>query len=216
MNIVRKFGWLGIVCFSVYSVSLVLGWALIPNYNNFDHAISDMLIDSGYKNITGFLFFVYNISIFLYGVAIIVTNNNRGISVDLMAVGLIMVALTGILMFFFPTDLQGAAKSMRGSVHLFLAGLMALLALFVTFEGYFVFSSRIMKMLSLVVSAGIFIFAVLTFIFDIKEIQSGFGLMERITVFFYVSWMMLTGIYFLRAMSGTGEKKLQEQARGGI
>jgi hypothetical protein len=206
INIIRKFGWLGIICFLVYSLGLILVWALIPNYNNFNRAISDLLIDSDYRTIFDTIFLVYNISIFLYGMSIVITNRNWGLRINIMAAGLIMVALTGILMFFFPTDLQGAAKSLHGSIHLFLAGLMALLALFTTFEGYFVFTrSKIMKLLSLTLSFGIFVFAFLTLLFDLKQINTGLGLVERITVFLYASWMMVSGIYFLKVMGGTAE-----------
>jgi hypothetical protein len=186
----------GIISLVTYVLAVVIGGFLIPEYNHLNQAISEIepLIKNNAKYIVTSLFTVYNVCALCYGISQYNIFKKKTIKVQAICISLI--SLFGILMYFFPMDIVGSDVTVKGVIHIALAGLMAPLTVAVCFLGYFSYkSNKKMSIYSLLTSIIILVCGGSSAYLTANSLPF-MGLLERITIGSYVLWLFITAIYY--------------------
>lgn len=115
----------GLVAACIYAFTVVLGGILVPGYSHLSQAISEIspLLTGTGRLLVELLFGAYNVLVCVFG--ILVFGQARSGLDRAMGILLVFVGLAGFSMAFFPMDIIGSPATLRGTVHLILAGLLA-------------------------------------------------------------------------------------------
>jgi hypothetical protein len=186
----------GIISLISYVLAVIIGGFLIPNYSHLNQAVSEIepLIKNNFKYIVTILFTVYNICVLCYGIGQFLIFKKRIIKVQ--AIFISLISLFGILMYFFPMDIIGSDATIKGIIHIILAGLMAPLTILTCFLGYFYFKhDKVMRLYSLLTSIIIIVCGGTAAYLTANSLPF-MGLFERITIISYILWLFITAIYY--------------------
>jgi hypothetical protein len=199
---ILNFGIFGIIAFVFYLMAVILGGIWIPGYNHFNRAISEMdaVIGRQYKLYLELLFTLYNLAVSFLGLGILLPEENRkDTPAFIIGIGLLCAGVFGILMFLFPMDIVGAKMTVRGIVHMVLAGLLAPISILTTVMGFLAYNdSKTMRVYSLATGVVITLSGIMTVVYAAHGMKAGFGLLERTTIGAFIFWLLFNGIYFLR------------------
>ena len=197
----KNWYWLGMIGAIIYIMGVIIGGMLIPGYSHINQAISeiDPLISDNYRYITTILFGLYNLSCFMYGIALFLEYKKGRLSNKVQAVSLGIIGLSGILMYFFPMDIVGSKTTFLGIMHIILVGIVAPLTILATALGFVTFKDKKwMKYYSLITCVIVTISGGFTAYFASEGMQSGFGILERITIGSFILWLFISGIYNMK------------------
>jgi hypothetical protein len=178
---------------------VIVGGFLRPGYSHYYNSISELTV-AGSKHllVLTILFFIYNISLILIGIAPAKAVNTKLPKSTLRLIGL--MGLLGVLMYFFPQDPRGAAVTTAGTMHIILAGLLSLLTIVVTILAGFVLRDVERKKLAVVswiLAAIIIITGGITAI-SVTGSWRSTGLWERLTIGTFLVWLPWFAIYLKR------------------
>ncbi len=192
----KHFYYLGILASIFYLIGVIVGGFLIPHYSHISQFISeiDSLISSDKRIITTIIFGAYNVLCALYGLFYYLNNRGKRLEV-VQGICVFIIGLCGFLMLFFPMDIIGEAVTLRGIIHIVLAGIIAPLTILCTTIGFWAFKSdKSMRTYSLVTGIVIFISGGLTSLLTASSFKA-IGILERITIGSYIIWLTVTALY---------------------
>lgn len=187
---------LGMIGPLIYIAAVIMGGALRGDYNPFYNSISELLIP-GSPNlvILSILFGVYNLSLILFSWGILRDSElAKGKSLKVAAVMITVIGVLGLLFIFFPQDPRGAPATLSGNIHLALAGITSPLTILAVFLGGFSFRKErknkpfvwysYLSVLLILISGGMTAAS-------ISNNSPYGGLLERITIFTFLIWVMV-------------------------
>jgi len=138
---------------------------------------------------------MYNIFLAAFSLGFFVWGKNKLIKSS--AAFLLLCALSGILMYFFPQDPINITLTFKGLIHFFLAGMAAITTLLAVFLSAFGFGKmdgyKNLKVISVILGLIIFISGPLTAIGPTK-FPAYFGIAERITIGAFILWLFLISL----------------------
>lgn len=194
----QKFYLFGFLAPIFYLMAVIMGGFLINDYSHLNQMVSeiDPLLEGGSKILVNSLFWLYNICSLLYGSGIYLNYKKRGASYIIQALCIIVISLSGMLMYFFPMDIMKTEITTVGVIHIALATLIAPLTVMGCFVGYWAFeSNNKMRIYALMTSIVILVFGMTSAIFT-ANLMTGMGLLERITIGSYILWLSVTAFYY--------------------
>jgi hypothetical membrane protein len=188
----------------LYLATVILGGFLTPGYSHMAHAISE-LIGAGApaKEVLDPLFIVYNFLVVGAGLGLLRTFDPAPRKIA--AGGLLLVA-TGaagvVLTLFFPMDPRGAAPTLPGIIHLVLSGIISLLTMASVLTAGLGFRQLPgwagLGTYSVVTTIIIFISGLSAAVAATQGLAV-MGLLERITIGFFLQWVFVIGLRLLAA-----------------
>jgi hypothetical protein len=196
----------GVFAPATYVTAVVLGGVIRPGYSHYSEAISE-LIASGAPNkaLLDPLFIAYNLFALAFSIGVLACLRARPIGrlpLGLLASAfLVFGSLVGLATVFFPQDPGGPAVTTTGTIHILLASLSSFASMLsMLFLGLWQRSAQertfarysFASLLVLFVSGGL----------AAASIALGFestGLLERVTIFSYLQWMLVIALRFYRS-----------------
>lgn len=192
----RIYPLLGIIGPLIYITAVLMGSALRGDYNLFYNSISELLIP-GSPNLLllSILFGIYNASLVLFSWGLFQDPElTNGKSLKIAAVMIALIGILGLLFIFFPQDPRGAPATLAGNIHLVLAGITSPLTILTVFLAGFSFRKEgknksfvwysYLSVLLILISGG------MTAASITGNSPYG-GLLERITIFTFLVWVMV-------------------------
>jgi len=182
----------------VYLLGVIIGGILWPGYSHYSQTVSTLTeANAPNQNVMVPLFGLYNIFVILFGFGMYLAVYRTKIPVGPML--LIASGVGGLILFFFPQDPQRPLVSFAGTMHVVVAGIIALLSLLAMgaiwrhfrkddrWAGYDTFC---LMMLSIAIAFGGF---------GAASITTGYaGLAERISIGTILCWMEVLAIGLFR------------------
>ena len=194
---------LGIIGPLTYIIAVFMGGALRGDYNPFYNSISEFLIP-GSPNllVLSILFAIYNVSLILFSYGIFQDPKlAKGKTLKVATVMIALIGILGLLFIFFPQDPRGAPATLAGTIHLILAGITSPLTILAVFLAGFSFRKErknkpfawysYLSVLVILISGG------MTAASIANNSLYG-GLLERITIFTFLVWVMVFSYLLLR------------------
>jgi hypothetical protein len=195
----------GMAAVLLYVLAVILGGILRPGYSHLSMAVSE-LIESGAPNmlLLDVIFIVYNVLLMVFAWA--VGMSTRGEGLRLITAGSIILGVVGLLglalIAFFPMDPRGAAPTIQGTGHLFLAGALSIGSILTVFflgvgskvrDGFWFYS----------LASGILVLVAGGFAAALAAQGSPFlGLAERLTIGLFLQWIFVFSAKLMREDSG--------------
>ncbi|OPX58911.1 MAG: hypothetical protein A4E25_01429 [Methanobacterium sp. PtaB.Bin024] len=148
------------------------------------------------------LFAIYNVSLILFSYGIFQDPKlAKGKTLKVATVMIALIGILGLLFIFFPQDPRGAPATLAGTIHLILAGITSPLTILAVFLAGFSFRKErknkpfawysYLSVLVILISGG------MTAASIANNSLYG-GLLERITIFTFLVWVMVFSYLLLR------------------
>lgn len=193
----------GILAPVIYFCFVLIGGFLRPDYVAFSHTISTLVQANAQNRMlleTGFT--ISNIFLMLFGYGIFYLGRKEAKKYKVFSgLALIGAGIAGILIIIFPKDPESIKMSMTGFIHHFFIAILAIFTIISTL--YFESGenhNRKLRIYSKISLIFILFFAILTVISGLFGYYYT-GLLERISVGFYLQWVMVTAIVTLRSIT---------------
>lgn len=200
--------WAGVAAPILYCETVVLGGALRSGYSHVGQPVSDLIAAGApHKALLDALFAFYNLLVFAFGVGVFRLVRRPGPLPD-QALGragagmLLAESAFGLATLLFPEDPPGAALSIRGTLHIALAGLsslatmlaMGLVGGWLGHQPHGRGSSQysFWSLGWVLLTGGLAVVAVA------RHLPGG-GLLERLTIGGFLQWMLLIALRLLAA-----------------
>ncbi len=187
----------------LYAFTVILGGILWSDYNHFSDAISELTAtEAPYRLPLNILFSISLVLATLFAVTAFLFVGRFGNR--LLKAGMtILIAITvlSFLWAFFPMDPRGEEITVRGMVHLILAGIVSPMTIISpilvglgfrkiqVFRGYAVYS---------LISATLILVTGLMAVLSVQSNVAYLGLFERLTIGSYQQWMGISALVFYR------------------
>jgi len=199
----KKRGLLLIIAGLMYIIAVIAGGFMVENYNHIYNAISE-LSEKGQNKVLfiEISFIIYNILIVIYSfISIMYKRKNLLINIVYILLGLI--GLSGIFMGIFPQEARDSELTIVGIMHFIFAGIAAFATMAVALITFFNYikKEKNYAFYSLITFIIIFISGISNVILMNNNIDSFFGLVERITIGSFIIWLIVTGYRDLKSNS---------------
>lgn len=191
----------GILSTILYFFMDILGSIMYKGYSYTDMTISELsAIGAPTSLFWTYMIFIFNPLLIAFGIGVFLSSNRKR-SLQLTGILLAIWGILGFVWLFFPMHMRGYIGSTSDTGHLVLAGLTVLLmTLFIIFgSGAKGKGFRIYSILTLLI---MLIFGALTGA-QASRVAAvlptpGLGILERISVFTPMIWVLVLGIVLLR------------------
>ena len=194
------FGFLGPI---IYILAVIVGGAIRNDYSQLYNTISELSM----ANVPNLLmmeimFGIYNISLLIFGIgAFLDTEVDSSKKYRAAMLMLVLTAISGIILLFFPQDPRTAAFTTTGTVHIAVAGISSLLTILAIFIIGFSFRKKpgmnnfakysFISGIIVVVSGGLSAYSVA------NNLSFG-GLLEKITILTFIAWVIVFSYTILK------------------
>lgn len=193
---------MGIIAPLSYVMAVVVGGRLVQGYNHFYNSISELTASNIPKNpVISILFFIYNLSLAIFGLGISAyQESSNGPLTKIASVMIIIVGILGISMLYYVQDPRHEPMSLKGKLHIILAGISSVLTMVImVLMGFSFWNISQMKNYAIYsfISFGIlFISGGIAAISVSKDSYYG-GLFERLTIGSFMQWVLVISIVLL-------------------
>ena len=194
------FGFIGPI---IYILAIIIGGALRNDYSQLYNTVSELSMANAPNLILMVIMFgIYNISILIFGIGAFLDGEvDTGKKYRIAMLMLVLTAILGIVLIFFPQDPRSSPFTAVGTTHIAVAGISSLLTILTIFFTGFSFRKK----------ADMNNFANYSFISGIIVVISGGlaaysvgnnlffgGLLEKITILTFIVWVMVFSYVILK------------------
>ncbi|MGB9979888.1 DUF998 domain-containing protein [Methanobacterium sp.] len=194
------FGFLGPI---IYILAVIIGGAIRNDYSQLYNTVSELSM----ANVPNLLlmeimFGIYNISLLIFGIgAFIDTEIDTSKKYRAAMLMLVLTAISGIVLLFFPQDPRSIPFTAVGTTHIAVAGISSLLTILAIFLTGFTFRKKndmnnftkysFISGIIVVISGGLSAYSVGNNLFF-------GGLLEKITILTFIVWVMVFSYTILK------------------
>ena len=193
----------GIIAPVVYLFTVILGGVMWKEYSHLTHAISELTASgSPNRDFLNILFSISGLFGIFFAISAFIYARKTGPKLIKISMGiLIIITVLSFLWPLFPMDERDAEITIRGIIHLVLAGIVSPLTIicplltgfgFRKIDGFRCYGTySIISAIIILISGGLAAYSA-------SNGAINLGLYERITIGTYEQWMFFTAIKFLR------------------
>ncbi len=194
------FGFLGPI---IYILAVIIGGAIRNDYSQLYNTISELsMTNAPNLLLMEIMFCIYNISLLIFGIgAFLDTKVDSSKKYRAAMLMLVLTAISGIILLFFPQDPRTAPFTTTGTVHIAVAGISSLLTILAIFIIGFSFRKKqsmnnfakysFISGIIVVVSGGLSAYSVA------NNLSFG-GLLEKITILTFIAWVIVFSYIILK------------------
>lgn len=194
------FGFLGPI---IYILAIIVGGAIRNDYSQIYNTISELsMANAPNLLLMEIMFGIYNISLLIFGIgAFLDTKVDSSKKYRAAMLMLVLTAISGIILLFFPQDPRTASFTTTGTVHIAVAGISSLLTILAIFIIGFSFRKKpsmnnfakysFISGIIVVVSGGLSAYSVA------NNLSFG-GLLEKITILTFIAWVIVFSYIILK------------------
>ncbi len=181
-------------------MELLLGGTLWHGYSFASQAISELTaIGSPTRQLLATLYPIYSLLIIAFGLGVLILVGQRRM-LRFIGVMQVIIGFVGLAWMPFPIHMRGVEPTFTDTMHNMFAGVQTLFILSSIGLGTIAYGKRFgyysIGTLVTIISCGTLTFAIAGQLVPQQQFDNWFGLLERITVYGYMVWVIVLAIWY--------------------